>query len=114
MDDDCKQSISYAPATGRIAESNGFRWKHLAGSNLKSKHTYPHGATASWNDETNRDLLTNIINAYANGSEIRSYTYTHDLLGRRTSKNNEQYSYNVRDERISANEVSYAYDDIET
>ena len=35
-----------------------------------------------------------------------------DLLGRRTSKNTEQYGYNVRDELISADEVSYAYDDI--
>ena len=34
------------------------------------------------------------------------------LLGRRTSKNDEQYSYNVRDELISADEVSYAHDDI--
>ncbi len=37
---------------------------------------------------------------------------TNDLLGRRTSKNDEQYGYNVRDELISADEVSYAYDDI--
>ena len=34
------------------------------------------------------------------------------LLGRRTSKNDEQYGYNVRDELISADEASYAYDDI--
>ena len=40
------------------------------------------------------------------------YTYTNDLLGRRTSKNDEQYGYNVRDELISADEVSYNYDDI--
>ena len=33
-------------------------------------------------------------------------------LGRRTSKNDEQYGYNVRDELISADNVSYAYDDI--
>ena len=25
----------------RIAESDGFRWDYLAGSNLKSKLTYP-------------------------------------------------------------------------
>ena len=41
-----------------------------------------------------------------------SYTNTNDLLGRRTSKNEEQYGYNVRNELISADEVSYAYDDI--
>ena len=34
------------------------------------------------------------------------------LLGRRTSKNDEQYTYNVRDELIAADEVSYNYDDI--
>ena len=34
------------------------------------------------------------------------------FLGRRTSKNDEQYSYNIRDELISADEVSYNYDDI--
>ena len=41
-----------------------------------------------------------------------TYTYTNDLLGRRTSKNDEQYGYNIRDELIAADEVSYAYDDI--
>ena len=33
-------------------------------------------------------------------------------FGRRTSKNDEQYGYNIRDELIAADEVSYAYDDI--
>lgn len=37
---------------------------------------------------------------------------TNDLLGRRTSKNEEQYGYNVRNELIAADEVSYAYDDV--
>ena len=41
-----------------------------------------------------------------------SYTNTNDLLGRRISKNEEQYGYNVRDELISADDVSYNYDDI--
>ena len=100
------------PATGRIAESDGFAWDYLAGSNLKSKLTYPNGATASWDYEANRDLLTKVTNAHADGTEISSYTYTNDLLGRRTSKNDEQYGYNIRDELIAADEVSYAYDDI--
>ena len=107
-----KQSIAYDPATGRIAESDGFEWEYLAGSNLKSKLTYPSGATASWDYEANRDLLTKVTNAHADGTEISSYTYTNDLLGRRTSKNDEQYGYNIRDELISADEVSYNYDDI--
>ena len=71
------------PATGRIAESDGFAWDYLAGSNLKSKLTYPNGATASWDYEANRDLLTKVTNAHADGTEISSYTYTNDLLGRR-------------------------------
>ena len=100
------------PATGRIAESDGFAWDYLAGSNLKSKLTYPNGATASWDYEANRDLLTKVTNAHADGTGISSYTYTNDLLGRRTSKNDEQYGYNVRDELIAADEVSYNYDDI--
>ena len=107
-----KQFITYDPATGRIAESDGFRWDYLAGSNLKSKLTYPSGATASWDYEANRDLLTKVTNAHADGTGISSYTYTNDLLGRRTSKNDEQYGYNIRDELIAADEVSYAYDDI--
>ena len=100
------------PATGRIAESDGFAWDYLAGSNLKSKLTYPNGATASWDYEANRDLLTKVTNAHADGTGISSYTYTNDLLGRRTSKNDEQYGYNIRDELIAADDVSYAYDDI--
>ena len=107
-----KQFITYDPATGRIAESDGFRWDYLAGSNLKSKLTYPSGATASWDYEANRDLLTKVTNAHADGTEISSYTYTNDLLGRRTSKNDEQYGYNIRDELIAADDVSYNYDDI--
>ena len=77
-----KQFITYDPATGRIA------------------------------DEANRDLLTKVTNAHADGTEISSYTYTNDLLGRRTSKNDEQYGYNIRDELIAADDVSYNYDDI--
>ena len=107
-----KQSIIYDPVTGRIAESDGFAWDYLAGSNLKSKLTYPNGATASWDYEANRDLLTKVTNAHADGTGISSYTYTNDLLGRRTSKNDEQYGYNIRDELIAADDVSYAYDDI--
>ena len=102
-----KQSIAYDPATGRIAESDGFEWEYLAGSNLKSKLTYPNEAVVTWSYEPHRDLLTAVTNA-----TYSAYTYTNDLLGRRTSKNDEQYGYNVRDELISADNVSYAYDDI--
>ena len=100
------------PATGRIAESDGFEWEYLVGSNLKSKLTYPNGATASWDYEANRDLLTKVTNAHADGTGISSYTYTNDLLGRRTSKNDEQYGYNIRDELTSGQNQTYVYDDI--
>ena len=107
VDGDRKQSITYDSATGRIAESDGFRWDYLAGSNLKSKLTYPNEAVVTWTYEPHRDLLTAVTNA-----TYSTYVYTNDLLGRRTSKNDEQYGYNVRDELISANDTFYAYDDI--
>ena len=43
---------------------------------------------------------------------LSTYVYANDLLGRRTSKNDEQYGYNVRDELISGQGLTYAYDDI--
>ena len=107
VDGDRKQSITYGSATGRIAESDGFRWDYLAGSNLKSQLTYPNDAVVTWSYEPHRDLLTAVTNA-----TYSTYVYTNDLLGRRTSKNDEQYGYNIRDELISADEVSYNYDDI--
>ena len=107
VDNDRKQSITYDSATGRIAESDGFAWDYLAGSNLKSQLTYPNEAVVTWSYEPRRDLLSAVTNA-----TYSTYVYTNDLLGRRTSKNDEQYSYNVRDELIAADEVSYAYDDI--
>ena len=107
VDGDRKQSITYDSATGRIAESDGFRWDYLAGSNLKSSLTYPNDAVVTWSYEPHRDLLTAVTNA-----TYSTYIYTNDLLGRRTSKNDEQYGYNIRDELISVDDVSYAYDDI--
>ncbi len=101
------QAFIYAPAMGSIAESDGFRWDYLAGSTLKSQLVYPNEAVVTWTYEPHRDLLTAVTNA-----TYSTYVYTNDLLGRRTSKNDEQYSYNVRDELISADEVSYNYDDI--
>ena len=63
VDGDRKQSITYGSATGRIAESDGFRWTYLAGSNLKSKLTYPNEAVVTWSYEPHRDLLTAVTNA---------------------------------------------------
>ncbi|MGN0890655.1 MAG: hypothetical protein ACI4W7_03280, partial [Candidatus Spyradenecus sp.] len=110
-----RTTLGYDDATGRIAtlnEGGTFTWGYLPGSHLKSSLTYPNGLTAAWSYEPARDLLTQVVNAQPDGTVISSYTYTNDLLGRRTSKNDEQYGYNVRDELIAADEVSYAYDDI--
>ena len=107
MNNACKLSIIYFPATSRISESDGFRWTYLTGTNLKSSLTYPNEDVVMWTYEPHRDLLTAVTNA-----TYSTYVYTNDLLGRRTSKNDEQYGYNVRDELISADEVSYNYDDI--
>ena len=107
VDGDRKQSITYSPSTGRIAESDGFRWEYLPGTNLKSSLTYRTNDVVTWSYEPHRDLLTAVTNA-----TYSTYVYTNDLLGRRTSKNNEQYSYNVRDELIAADNVFYNYDDI--
>ena len=92
---------------GYYNEGDGFRWEYLAGSNLKSQLTYPNDAVVTWTYEPHRDLLTAVTNA-----TYSTYVYTNDLLGRRTSKNDEQYGYNARDELTSANDVSYNYDDI--
>ncbi|MGN0891468.1 MAG: hypothetical protein ACI4W7_07450 [Candidatus Spyradenecus sp.] len=35
-------------------------------------------------------MLTQVVNAQSDGMVISSYTYTNDLLGRRTAKNDEQ------------------------
>ena len=107
VDNERKQSIVYDSATGRISESDGFKWTYLPGTNLKSQLTYPNDAVVTWTYEPHRDLLVAVTNA-----TYSTYVYTNDLLGRRTSKNDEQYSYNVRDELISADDTSYAYDDI--
>ena len=107
VDNERKQSIVYDPATGRISESDGFKWTYLPGTNLKSSLTYPNEDVVTWIYEPHRDLLTAVTNA-----TYSTYVYTNDLLGRPTSKNDEQYGYNVRDELISVNDTSYAYDDI--
>ncbi|MGN0857147.1 MAG: RHS repeat domain-containing protein [Candidatus Spyradenecus sp.] len=107
VDNERKQSITYHPATGRIAESDDFHWEYLPGTHLKSQLIYPNNDVVTWTYEPHRDLLTAVTNA-----TYSTYTYTNDLLGRRTSKNDEHYGYNVRNELTSADEVSYAYDDI--
>ena len=98
-----------------------FAWAYLPGSYLKSRLTYPNGATAVWEYEPKRDLLARVTNTI-NGTVASQYTYTNDLLGRRTgigksgsmmaADETQPYGYNVRDELISGQNQTYAYDDI--
>ena len=48
VDNERKQSIVYDSATGRISESDGFRWTYLPGTNLKSSLTYPNEDVVTW------------------------------------------------------------------
>ena len=114
-------TIAYDATTGRIAGMDGFVWEYLPGSNLKSTLTYPNGATAEWTYESNRNLLTQVKNTF-NGAVISQYDYTNDLGGRRTEigksgtmmaqTETHTYGYNVRDELISGQGLTYNYDAI--
>ena len=53
-----KNTLAYDPATGRLATMGDFAWEYLPGSHLKSRLTYPNGATAVWEYEPKRDLRT--------------------------------------------------------
>ncbi len=59
-----KTTLSYDAASGRLvgmaAESDNFTWEYLAGTNLKSKLTYPNAATAEWTYEAERDLIAQV------------------------------------------------------
>ena len=74
---------------------------------------YPNGDVVRWKYEPKRDLLTLVSNATHS-----TYCYTYDIAGRRVSKNDELYGYNVRNELILATniltgtEFAYCYDDI--
>ena len=116
-----KNTLAYDPATGRLATMGDFAWEYLPGSHLKSRLIYPNGATAVWEYEPTRDLLARVTNTI-NGAVASRYTYTNDLLGRRTTiakfgsmmaaDETQPYGYNVRDELISGQAKTYAYDDI--
>ena len=110
-----KTTLSYDAASGRLvgmaAGSDNFVWEYLAGTNLKSKLSYPNAATAEWTYEAERDLISRVKNT-VNGNVISQYDYAHDALGRRTSaaksgtmmaaSENLAYGYNVRSELVSA------------
>ena len=110
-----RMTLGYDPATGRLAtmnEGGAFAWAYLPGSDLKARLTYPNGLTAEWAYEPGRDLLTAVTNSLPDGTALSTYVYANDLLGRRVSKNDEQYGYDLRDQLTSADARSYAYDDI--
>ena len=79
-----KTTLRYDAASGRLvgmaAESDNFTWEYLAGTNLKSKLTYPNTATAEWTYEAERDLIARVKNI-VNGNVISQYDYAHDALG---------------------------------
>ena len=110
-----RMTLGYDPATGRLAtmnEGGAFAWAYLPGSDLKARLTYPNGLTVEWAYEPGRDLLTAVTNSLPDGTTLSTYVYANDLLGRRVSKNDEQYGYDFRDQLTSADARSYAYDDI--
>ncbi len=111
--------LSRDPATGRIAAmraagcANDFAWTYHPGCDLKHTLRYPNGALVTWEYEPRRDLMTLVSN-----DVYSSFRYTYDGAGKRTSKNDERYSYNARGELILATNVvtgtefAYRYDDI--
>ena len=117
-----KATFAYDLATGRLATMGNFAWEYLPGSHLKSRLTYPNGATAAWEYEPKRDLLARVTNTI-NGAVASQYDYVNDLIGRRTeigksgsmmadANETQHYGYNVRDELIFGQNQTYAYDDI--
>ena len=139
----CQTTIGYESDKGRIATMeiednhsttttnhyNYFTWNYLSGSDLKSSLAYPNGLTASWQYDSNNQLLQ-VRNATST-NVISQYDYTYDVAGRRVligrfgsamSENRvDEYEYNIRGELISATknakgvkvlEYQYQYDDI--
>ena len=116
-----RTTLAYDPETGRIASMGvgegyapvPFRWTYLPGSDLKESLAYPNGDVVRWEYEPRRDLVTLVSNGVHS-----SFRYAYDAAGRRVSKNDERYLYNMRGELILATNVvtgaafAYRYDDI--
>ena len=114
-----QSTLAYDPATGRLLTmlaagcTNAFRWSYHPGSDLKHTLLYPNGALVTWEYEPHRDLITLVSN-----DVYSTFHYTYDDAGRRMSKNDEHYTYNIRGELILATNVVtgaefvYRYDDI--
>ena len=126
--------ISYEPATGRISglKSCGvwFDNHYLAGTDLRDRIKYGNSGYAYYTYEPNRDVLAQVRNEFG-GSVISQYDYVCDAIGSRiqiarsgtmmSESRNDAYSYNERNELISAGraelvsaapEYAYQYDDI--
>lgn len=93
-----------------------YNYGYLAGTDLKSSLSIGTAGSTTWEYEQTRELLTSVAHHFFD-SDISSYSYTNDAAGRRTSKNEETYGYNERDElaSVTTNSVStyaYSYDDI--
>lgn len=93
-----------------------YNYGYLAGTDLKVSLSIGTAGTTTWEYEQTRDLLTSVTHHFFD-SDISSYSYTNDAAGRRTSKNDETYGYNERDEltSVTTNSIStyaYSYDDI--
>ena len=128
-----QSTLSYDPATGRIASmlvtgsDTPFTWNYIAGSDLKSSLSYPNGLTASWVYGNSGELLE-VDNAFPVGT-VSKYVYAYDTAGRRIScaksgsafdaVDTISYFYNARGELTNAiaavdsdYRFSYCFDDI--
>ena len=121
-----QSTLVYDSATGRLAtmlvvgSETPFVWSYLAGSDLKSSLTYPNGITASWQYDSNNQLLQ-VCNATSTNI-ISRYDYVYDAAGRRVNASKFgtavdqddtiSYHYNVRSELTNATsmvDIAYRY-----
>ncbi len=107
-----------------------FNYSYLANSNLIESVNYPHNISVTKSYESNRNLITSVINSVGFvPSVVSQYDYTNDAIGRRTamaksgtafvSNDIIDFSYNDRSEvtcAVSQNDTlwnySYAFDNI--
>ena len=124
-----QSTLSYDPATGRIASmrtvgsDTPFAWNYRAGSDQKSSLLYPNGLSASWT-YGNRGELLEVGNAFPSDT-VSKYVYVYDAVGRLIScaksgsafdaTDTSLYLYNARSELTNAiaavdSDYRYAYD----
>ena len=133
-DADAYQQVDYTfDTSGRLktvaADTDTFSYGYEANTNRLASLTAPQH-TVAYTYETNRDLMTAIDNRIS-GSSYSNYAYSHDALGRRTSReqsgsafaltHTDTFAYNTRSEVTgSTNSVltgsaytpTYTYDKI--